>query len=138
MPYERDIEMDSVSTTKVKSVGQGSTFSVRERPVEAARVPSTTFQATLHDFVDSFRRDSQGYVNAVPSSRLGSSHSNGGIRYYDLKTANSRTANTSLSRELKGRHLQMIAIGGSIGEFPNPLLPSPPQKLAHSSGPGTD
>jgi amino acid transporter len=27
------------------------------------------------------------------------------------------TANSGLARELKGRHLQMIAIGGSIGEF---------------------
>ncbi|KAK4663950.1 histidine permease [Podospora pseudopauciseta] len=38
-----------------------------------------------------------------------------GERYYDLRTANSRTAGTLLARELKGRHLQMIAIGGSIG-----------------------
>jgi amino acid transporter len=112
MLYERDIEMDSVPPTKVKSLGQWSSFTVRERPVEASRVPSTTFQATLHGFVDSFRRDSQGHVNAVPSS----SHSNGPMRYYDLKSANARTASTSLSRELKGRHLQMIAIGGSIGE----------------------
>ena len=93
MAYERDIEMDTVPATKMKSLGQGSTFTVHERPVEAARVPTTTFQATLHDFVDSFRRDSQGYANAFPSSRLSSSHSSsGGIRYYDLKTANARTA----------------------------------------------
>ncbi|OIW22837.1 amino acid permease [Coniochaeta ligniaria NRRL 30616] len=103
--------MDSITPTKVKSLGQGSSFSVRERPVETARVPSGNFQATLHDFVDSFRRDSQAYTNPVPSS----SHSNGGLRYYDIKSANARTASTSLSRELKGRHLQMIAIGGSIG-----------------------
>lgn len=37
--------------------------------------------------------------------------------YYDLHAANVRTANTSLVRELKGRHLQMIAIGGSVGMF---------------------
>lgn len=35
--------------------------------------------------------------------------------YFDLHAANVGTANTMLSRELKGRHLQMIAIGGSIG-----------------------
>lgn len=108
--YETDIEM--VAPSDMKSVGQGSTFSVRERPARESRVPSTSFQATLHDFVDSFRRDSKGYVNSVP----GSSHSNGDLRYYDLKSANARTANTLLSRDLKGRHLQMIAIGGSIGE----------------------
>lgn len=38
-------------------------------------------------------------------------------RYYDVDAANARTAATGLSRELKGRHLQMIAIGGSIGRF---------------------
>ena len=37
--------------------------------------------------------------------------------YYDLHAANVGTANTSLVRELKGRHLQMIAIGGSIGTY---------------------
>jgi len=35
--------------------------------------------------------------------------------YFDLAAANYSTANTGLARELKGRHLQMIAIGGSIG-----------------------
>ncbi|CAK7272969.1 histidine permease [Sporothrix epigloea] len=35
--------------------------------------------------------------------------------FYDLQSAAMATANTRLSRELKGRHLQMIAIGGSIG-----------------------
>ncbi|KAK5663374.1 hypothetical protein OQA88_3802 [Cercophora sp. LCS_1] len=38
-----------------------------------------------------------------------------GAHYFDLAAATFYTANTSLSRELKGRHLQMIAIGGSIG-----------------------
>ncbi|KAI6777265.1 hypothetical protein HG530_001210 [Fusarium avenaceum] len=36
-------------------------------------------------------------------------------RYYDLRAANAKTANTALARELKGRHLQMIAFGGAIG-----------------------
>ncbi|KAK4141902.1 putative amino-acid permease [Dichotomopilus funicola] len=36
-------------------------------------------------------------------------------RYYDLREANARAARTLLARELKGRHLQMIAISGSIG-----------------------
>jgi amino acid transporter len=39
----------------------------------------------------------------------------GHYRDFDLHAANVGTANTLLSRELKGRHLQMIAIGGSIG-----------------------
>jgi amino acid transporter len=37
-------------------------------------------------------------------------------RYYDLRAANAKTANTALARELKGRHLQMIAFGGAIGK----------------------
>ncbi|KAF4999889.1 hypothetical protein FGRMN_2127 [Fusarium graminum] len=37
-------------------------------------------------------------------------------RYYDLRAANAKTANTALARELKGRHLQMIAFGGSIAK----------------------
>ncbi|KXJ92444.1 amino acid permease [Microdochium bolleyi] len=35
--------------------------------------------------------------------------------YYDVRTANMHTAHSFLARKLKGRHLQMIAIGGSIG-----------------------
>nr|RBR02299.1 hypothetical protein FVER53263_10131 [Fusarium verticillioides] len=42
-------------------------------------------------------------------------------RYYDLRAANAKTANTALARELKGRHLQMIAFGGAIGYW-NPDL----------------
>lgn len=38
-----------------------------------------------------------------------------GDRQYDLRAANAKTANTALARELKGRHLQMIAFGGAIG-----------------------
>lgn len=35
---------------------------------------------------------------------------------YDIAAAATATAGTSLKRELRGRHLQMIAVGGSIGE----------------------
>lgn len=35
---------------------------------------------------------------------------------YNMRRAAVQTANTALVRQLKGRHLQMIAIGGSIGE----------------------
>lgn len=40
-----------------------------------------------------------------------------GDRHYDLRAANAKTATTALARELKGRHLQIIAFGGTIGEF---------------------
>ncbi|TPX11217.1 uncharacterized protein E0L32_001035 [Thyridium curvatum] len=47
------------------------------------------------------------------ASTSGASSANG--HYYDLHGGIMATANTALARELKGRHLQMIAIGGSIG-----------------------
>jgi amino acid transporter len=37
-------------------------------------------------------------------------------REFDANQAAYNTANTALVKKLKGRHLQMIAIGGSIGE----------------------
>ena len=37
-------------------------------------------------------------------------------KVFDVEAAAQRTASSPLARRLKGRHLQMIAIGGSIGE----------------------
>jgi amino acid transporter len=125
MPFDSDIEMNSLTPTKVRSLGQGSSFTVRERPAETHNADSGSFSSTLQHFVDSFRRDSRASVDSgshggngpgLAGGGPGSSHDHRGIRYYDLSSANAKTANTSLSRELKGRHLQMIAIGGSIGE----------------------
>ena len=59
--------------------------------------------------------DDAGYhaYGPVPSARklLG----RGGERHYDLRKATAKTASSLLARELKSRHLQMIAFGGSIG-----------------------
>ena len=38
-------------------------------------------------------------------------------RNFDAKAAAFNTANTPFAKRLKGRHLQMIAIGGSIGKI---------------------
>jgi amino acid transporter len=61
-------------------------------------------------FVDSFRRDKNQSI--TPQGVIG-----GDGRVYNPKNAALATANTALQRNLKSRHLQMIAFGGSIGEI---------------------
>jgi hypothetical protein len=67
-------------------------------------------------FVDSFRRDPT--LTTTPPGVVGA---NG--RVFNPELAAAATANSPLARRLKGRHLQMIAIGGSIGQTPD-LQPS--------------
>ncbi|KAF7888469.1 uncharacterized protein EAF02_003010 [Botrytis sinoallii] len=70
------------------------------RPKETRKFPTKAF--------DNFRSDAQ--KNVGPTIFVGT---NG--RTYNDKAAASNIANTHLVRILKGRHLQMLAIGGSIG-----------------------
>ncbi|KAF5019006.1 hypothetical protein F66182_8996 [Fusarium sp. NRRL 66182] len=94
---ERDINL--MPNVKMKHLGarRGSSWSL-----SASSAPRR-FSA---GFVDSFRR-------AEP--RPGYLPTDAPERFYDLRAANAKTANTALARELKGRHLQMIAFGGAIG-----------------------
>ena len=62
---------------------------------------------------DSFQRDPNAH--ATPAGTLG-----GNGKVFDLEGAAMATANTTLARKLKSRHLQMIAIGGSIGKVDPP------------------
>jgi hypothetical protein len=63
-------------------------------------------------FVDSFKRDPNAHV-------LKSTQETTNPREFDHLAAAERTANSGLATKLKGRHLQMIAIGGSIGSSRN-------------------
>ncbi|KAB8290461.1 hypothetical protein EYC80_010892 [Monilinia laxa] len=69
--------------------------------VQEANVPWAT------RFVDSFKRD--------PNAAVTKGGQQEGVSGFDHRAAAEATANSGLARELKPRHLQMIAIGGSIG-----------------------
>lgn len=59
-------------------------------------------------FLHSFQRDP--HAHTTPKGSFG-----GDGRVFDVEGAAQSTATSPLQRHLKGRHLQMIAIGGSIG-----------------------
>ncbi|KAI6372418.1 hypothetical protein MCOR25_003739 [Pyricularia grisea] len=142
MPSEGDIEMHSLAAKEdimLAHQGSSSNHSMRREPVydDNTRGPSA-----LRRWADSFRRDpgiritpkevpvyldrdqvhhhhhdhhEQYHHPPPPLPPQVPMREHDGERYYDLRSATLATVNTGLSRELKGRHLQMIAIGGSIG-----------------------
>ena len=63
-------------------------------------------------FIDTFKRDPN--ARTTPRGTVGA---DGNV--FDPEGAAQATANSPLAKKLKGRHLQMIAIGGSIGTFPS-------------------
>ncbi|KAK5628168.1 hypothetical protein RRF57_003883 [Xylaria bambusicola] len=117
----RDIEM-SMFPIKEDSLAPASSYTMREPLYDDESQPSM-----LGQFLDGFRRDPTQRI--TPKDPLDEIHAaeaaylyppivarNGsGSHYYDLRLATLQTAQSHLARKLKGRHLQMIAIGGSIG-----------------------
>ncbi|KAK3987349.1 putative amino-acid permease [Cladorrhinum sp. PSN332] len=138
----RDIELSQLDRTRSLAEGSSSTVRGQTRTSDSDHrrhpgghsngsafgsngVHGTRMKARVNHFIDSFRRDpcafdDDGTIGPTDTGFSGAgapavAREHHGERYYDLRTANSKTASTLLARELKGRHLQMIAIGGSIG-----------------------
>jgi yeast amino acid transporter len=111
----RDIELGPAHLKEDSLVLRGSTHSTREPEYDAQ--PSNYFRRIR----DSFKRDPSRRITPQDpkheaETRAGEmravAHSG---HYYDIHQAMLQTAHSGLARKLKGRHLQMIAIGGSIG-----------------------
>ena len=80
-------------------------------------------------FIDSFRRDPDAHV--TKGFHIGTGADG---KVFDIEGAAANTADSSLQRRLKGRHLQMIAIGGSIGRAFRVLpFPSSPERRGKRS-----
>jgi amino acid transporter len=60
--------------------------------------------------IDSFKRDPNASITKAEVTAASRGH-------FDHKTAAENTANSGLVQKLQSRHMQMIAIGGSIGTF---------------------
>lgn len=116
--YTRDFEVVEMSDL---SEPRGDQFTVTTSySITATSHPRASHKKSMgHRFLDSFRRAPGG----LPMTGHHGYQINddlpdiaqAGNRFYDLRAANVRTANSALARDLKGRHLQMIAFGGSIG-----------------------
>jgi yeast amino acid transporter len=77
---------------------------------------STAARASLKARIwDSFKRDPNATV-----TRAGAVGADGKV--FDVEAAAQATADSPLSKRLRSRHLQMIAIGGSVGTGPSNYL----------------
>lgn len=96
-----DLLMSSPESGSLDSNGVGQSQPIYDDTVQPrASIPRR--------IINSFRRDPNSRV--TPNGVIGA---NGVV--FDVEAAARATADSPLARKLKGRHLQMIAIGGSIG-----------------------
>lgn len=99
--YQRDNKADRAATPSYAS------GSIREPNYEETTI---VHQPYYRRVIESFKRDPR--LKITPNGVIGA---NGHVFHSEAAAQN--TANSPLARKLKGRHLQMIAIGGSIGEL---------------------
>ncbi|KAI5463533.1 amino acid permease-domain-containing protein [Mariannaea sp. PMI_226] len=104
-----DVEVIEMTNVGDGPIGdKGASWNISAKHNRASKRPT--------DWIDGFRRAEEapphksrhgGYQPTIPPKAPAAG--------YDLNAASAKTANTALARELKGRHLQMIAFGGAIG-----------------------
>lgn len=117
-----DLELNQILSFKEDlhslAAGESEVLASREVMYDGGRGRSGRTRAAvnrkLRIWAESFRRDPKGRM--TPNNAFVGGRDLQGRNYFDLRAANYRTAHPLLAKELKGRHLQMIAIGGSIGE----------------------
>ncbi|KAL8941532.1 MAG: hypothetical protein Q9211_001796, partial [Gyalolechia sp. 1 TL-2023] len=110
----------STFETATSSSGSGCIEPYDEKPA----APQNLARRVL----DSFKRNPDVHI-----TQKGQVGANGQV--FDLESAAQNTAESPLARKLKGRHLQMIAIGGSIGTL-LAYLPAPGGNTDRSVGTG--
>jgi len=88
--------------------GTEKSFGRQSQTSDYGGEPSRYHDGIGRRVMESFKRDATFAM--TPKGSMGADG-----KVYDVEGAAANTANSPLARRLKGRHLQMIAIGGSIG-----------------------